>query len=213
MEYLGHPDSGNSGTSKVITSLIGANSALVNQVTYDEAAELLANARYSDLTPAEKVIYLKMIALATKPLSDQAKIVIAYFIHTGTPTTRILGAGERGGTVASFRSAFGYLPETLADWQDVLKIGNGRWPKKQSLPAENAAKIQFEKIYLREPNMKQANDNAAVTVMAYGLRPALRNTNSEKVAIKAFKYYYNIYPTSAQNWDIVRAIAYSGAKR
>jgi hypothetical protein len=61
--------------------------------------------------------------------------------------------------------------------------------------------------------MKQANDNAAVTVMAYGLRPASRNTNSEKVAINSFKYIYKKTPTSAQDWDIVRAIAYSGAKR
>jgi len=105
------------------------------------------------------------------------------------------------------------LPENLADWQDSIKIGNGRWTTKQSQIAESAAKIQFKKVYGRDANMKQTNDNAAVTVMAYGLRPALRNTNSEKVAIKAFRYYYNISPTSAANWDIVRAIAYSGAKR
>ncbi|MBI4779186.1 hypothetical protein HY797_01900 [Candidatus Falkowbacteria bacterium] len=61
--------------------------------------------------------------------------------------------------------------------------------------------------------MKQPNDNAAVTVIAYGLRPTARNTNSEKAAIKSFKTIYGHAPVSALAWDIVRAIAYSGAKR
>jgi len=49
--------------------------------------------------------------------------------------------------------------------------------------------------------------------MAYGLRPALRNQASEKIAIKAYYYFYHQNPVSASAWDIVRAIAYSGAKR
>jgi hypothetical protein len=61
--------------------------------------------------------------------------------------------------------------------------------------------------------MKNSNDNAAVTIMAYGLRPANRNTESEKTAIKSFKYIYGKNPVSAMEWDVVRAIAYSGAKR
>jgi len=61
--------------------------------------------------------------------------------------------------------------------------------------------------------MKQANDNAAVNIMAYGLRPAQRNTASEKIAILSFKYIFKKTPVSAQDWDEVRAISYSGAKR
>jgi hypothetical protein len=61
--------------------------------------------------------------------------------------------------------------------------------------------------------MKQANDNAAVNIMAYGLRPAQRNTASEKTAILSFKYIFKKTPSTAQDWDIVRAIAYSGARR
>jgi hypothetical protein len=199
--------------SDVVTSLIGAGSAVVERVTTKEAKQLVEESTYVELTEAEKKIYTKIVALATRTLTSVDKYAIAWFIHVGTPTTRILGAGERGGSVASFHSAFGRLPANQLDWQDVLKIANGRWTTQKSVTAENAAKVQFKKIYGRDPKMSNQNDNAAVTVMAYGLRPALRNTNSEKVAIKAFKYYYNVYPTSARDWDIVRAIAYSGAKR
>ncbi|MFA4937543.1 MAG: hypothetical protein WC575_04665, partial [Patescibacteria group bacterium] len=58
-----------------------------------------------------------------------------------------------------------------------------------------------------------AHDDAAITVMAYGLRPLPRNLNSEKVAIKTFKALFGTNPVSATDWDTVRAIAYSGATR
>jgi hypothetical protein len=187
-----------------ITSLIGANSASVNQVTSDEADNLLTNAQPVQFTAAEKSVYDRVIALDNKatPLTSQQKIVIAYFIHTGTPTTRILGAGERGGSVSSFQSAFGYLPVTHVDWQDVLKIGNGRWPAMENSSAIAKAQISFKKVYRRAADMKNTHDNAAVTVMAYGLRPALRNQTNEKIAIKAYRYFYGSDPVSASAWDI-----------
>jgi hypothetical protein len=61
--------------------------------------------------------------------------------------------------------------------------------------------------------MNNPKDNAAVTVMTYGLRPAIRNMDSEKSAILIFEAIYDYAPSSAQDWDIVRAIAYSGAVR
>ena len=61
--------------------------------------------------------------------------------------------------------------------------------------------------------MAEEYENAAVTVMAYGLRPKPRNLNSERAAIKNFMGIFKKIPTSATDWDAVRAIAYSGAKR
>jgi len=145
--------------------------------------------------------------------SESVISTITKFVTYGTYTTANLGAGERGGVVNSFKTAFGKLPETNNDWNDVIKIANGRWPSQTSATAENAAKVAFKKIYKRDASMANANDNAAVTVMAYGLRPTARNLNSEKAAIRSFKAIYGTNPTTAANWDIVRAIAYSGAKR
>ena len=135
------------------------------------------------------------------------------FIVYGTKSTQILGAGERAGVVSSYKKAFDKLPMTQKEWEDVVKISNGRWPNERSELAEDKANKEFIKIYKRSANMDNSNDNAAVTVMAYGLRPTQRNMDSEKAAIKSFKNIYKYSPKSALDWDIARAIAYSGATR
>ena len=61
--------------------------------------------------------------------------------------------------------------------------------------------------------MSNSQDSNAITIIAYGLRPTARNTNSEKVAINSFNYVYGHYPVSTLAWNIVRAIAYSGATK
>ncbi|MCK4554949.1 hypothetical protein KAU19_08430, partial [Candidatus Parcubacteria bacterium] len=124
-----------------------------------------------------------------------------------------LGEGERAGVVNSFKSAFENLPTTEEDWNDIIKIANGRWPGKQSEKAEERANINFRAVYLREPDRSNPHDDAAITVIAYGLRPANRNLNSEKAAIRIFKDIYGYNPEKATAWDVVRAIAYSGATR
>ena len=106
------------------------------------------------------------------------------------------------------------MPQTAADWADVIKIANGRWPSEKNEVRENKIKTEiFKTIYKRNPNMANSKDNAAVTIITYGLRPAQRNTNSEKNAILTFKDIYKKSPQSSQDWDIIRSIAYSGAKR
>jgi hypothetical protein len=204
-------------TSTILTiepiSLVGVNSETADSVSADEAKEMLVEAKYAPLSEAEKKIYLKIISLSTVTISEENKIVIANFINQGTPTTIAIGAGERGGVISSFVSAFGYLPKTEADWQDVIKIANGRWPKGENTGVLRLAKVSFKTIYQRNANLKNANDNAAITVMAYGLRPAQRNLNSEKAAIKSYRAIFKRDPLTARAWDAVRAIAYSGAKR
>ena len=135
------------------------------------------------------------------------------FIVYGTQSTKILGAGERAGVVNSYKAAFGKLPVGQDEWEDVLKIANGRWPSVKNIEAEIRALGSFTKIYKRLPNYANSHDEAAIKVMAYGLRPTDRNLDSEKAAIKSFKHIYKNNPTSTVDWDIVRAIAYSGATR
>lgn len=161
----------------------------------------------------KKYLQALIKGLKAGALTDEQKSALIEFITYGTETTKVLGAGERAGTANSYKAAFGKLPKTEADWADAIKIANGRWPNQRSTTAETGAKTSFKKIYGREANMDNQNDNAAVTVMAYGLRPSNRNLNSEKAAILAFKYFIKHAPVSAIDWDTVRAIAYSGAKR
>jgi len=63
--------------------------------------------------------------------------------------------------------------------------------------------------------MNNANDNAAVTVMAYGLRQKAenRNLNSEKSGIQTFKGIYGHTPQTTEEWNIMQAITYSGSSR
>jgi hypothetical protein len=106
------------------------------------------------------------------------------------------------------------LPVLAEEWQDVIKIANGRWPTEKNTASEERVKTAaFRQIYKRDPDMNNANDNAAVTVMSYGLRPAQRNLESEKNAIRIYRDIFKAAPASAESWDMVRAIAYSGAKR
>jgi hypothetical protein len=191
------------------TSGSGAENSLAGEATFTYSRD-----QFISLTEANKTLYLKIISLGDGKLNDQAKKALALFIQEGTGSTRVLGAGERAGAVGSYFAAFGALPKDKASWIDVIKIGNGRWPGQTSAKAEAAAEKIFKTIYLRAPKRKENKyDNNAVSVIAYGLRPAKRNLNSEKAAIKSFKYIFKRAPSKANDWDVVRAIAYSGAKR
>ena len=195
-------------------SLFGLNSEIADCVSLREAKIAHSHNQNVALSDNEKRLYRKIApAESLNRLTLSHKYSLAYFINSYTDTTKILGSGERAGVVNSYRSAFNKLPQTVSDWQDIIKIANGRWPSQTSEQAENKAKTEFKKVYLRNPNMENPNDNAAVTVIAYGLRPANRNMDSEKAGIVIFKNIYGYNPESAVDWDVVRAIAYSGAER
>lgn len=138
---------------------------------------------------------------------------ITNFLTYGTKTTLSLGASERAGILNSYKAAYNKLPKTEEEWRDLIKIGNGRWPSQISPMAEKRAAMNFKIVYKRNPNMKDTNDNAAVTIMAYGLRPLPRNLDSERIAIDIFIKIYGYMPVKATAWDVVRAIAYAGVKR
>ena len=148
-------------------------------------------------------------------LSDATKEKITSFVHYGTESTQILGAGERAGSVASFVAAFGKDPVTAADLEDIIKIANGRFPSQTNPEREAAVAFSFRRVYKRAPDRANSYDNAAIIIMAYGLRQeeGRRNLASERAAIGTFASIYKKIPSSTLEWDIVRAIAYSGAAR
>lgn len=192
------------------------NDASIAYTSGSDLTTLLAHNNVSINIEAQKKgmeKYIPNLTSGIENLTNENKYAVNNFIVYGTISTRILGAGERAGVVNSYKKAFGKLPITQSEWEDCIAIGNGRWPGEKSEKAEGDAKVEFKKVYKRDADMNNANDNAAVTVMAYGLRPSNRNLESEKVAIKTFEHIYEYAPSSALDWDIVRAIAYSGATR
>ncbi|MDP2656502.1 MAG: Ig-like domain-containing protein [bacterium] len=158
----------------------------------------------------ESTIVARVVSSLT-PAATKAQVL--NFVTYGTPTTVVLGAGERAGVVNSFEAAFGYVPTSSGDWEDVIKIANGRWPGTLNAKREKAVIGSFKKVYLRDADLSNPHDQAAIAVMAYGLRSDKRNLKSEAAAIKSFRAIYKKVPVSAAEWDVVRAIAYSGAIR
>lgn len=195
-------------------NLYGVDSETVEIVTADEAAKVLACQGVTTLSAANQAVYNKIIGNYGSDLSASAILSIKCFIQNGTQTTTRLGAGERAGVLNSFAAAFAKMPATETDWQDVVKIANGRWPKQRNAAYEEQMKTgPFVKVYKRSPNMSKPADSSAVVIMTYGLLPVNRNMNSEKASILTFKAIYGYSPLSALDWNIARAIAYSGAVR
>lgn len=193
---------------------------------YKSESEMIFRAEVTELMPAVGVTVRNHLgeSLSRNTLKTKLKIdidslplnqqyALTNFITYGSQSTAWLGWGERAGVLNSYRSAFGKLPSTAQDWQDIIKIGNGRWPNARSATSEAKSLKIFKNIYKRDAKRSNKNDDAAVIVIAYGLRPNKRNFNSEKAAILSFRAIYGYPPTGATDWDVVRAIAYSGAKR
>lgn len=151
-----------------------------------------------------------------KTLTSNMQSAIKTFITYGVDeNTKKLGEGERAAVINSYEAAFDKLPQTEAELIDVIKIANGRFPSITSNDAEQQAKKQFYKIYNRVADMNNANDAAAIKVMAYGLRQKAqnRNLNSEKTGIKTFKAIFGNYPKTTEEWNTMQAITYSGATK
>lgn len=132
------------------------------------------------------------------------------FVIDGTDSTAKLGAGERAGVINSYKSAFDKLPESQADWEDIIRISNNQMPLITNPAAEDRAKKEFKKVYQREADIKNLSDQTAINFMAYGLRPDGRDLDSERAGLRVFVGIYKYLPASALDWDIIRAIAYSG---
>ncbi|MFA5131189.1 MAG: hypothetical protein WC467_02080 [Patescibacteria group bacterium] len=195
-----------------ILSVINNESIMLAGGSVEAIVGAVSGTRDMTLEGTYSVRYVNPL-VGTKSLSAAALNTLNYFIVYGTPSTLKLGAGERAGVLGSYAAAYGKLPVTAAQWSDLLKIASGRWPSELSASAEAQAKIEFAKVYNRAANMSNNKDANAVTIIAYGLRPTSRNTKSEQTAILSFRYVYAHAPINSLAWNIVRAIAYSGAAR
>ncbi|HOZ53594.1 MAG TPA: hypothetical protein PK142_02865 [bacterium] len=163
-----------------------------------------------------KIIKINFNNQTEETVSINTSFFINNFINNGVDNNTIrLGKGERMAVISSYQLAFGKMPESDMEINDVIKIANGRWPSITNLNAENKAKNEFKNIYKRAANMNNANDNAAITIMAYGLRQRAenRNLNSESAGLKTFRAIYNRLPQNTNDWNILQAITYSGATR
>jgi len=199
----------------------------INQITLREAQDLMNKTEYVINYPEPDWLIKELKEQVIDDLSRQGQEVPAasvktatIFIYEGTENSRHIGFGERMSVIKSFYYVFDRFPISELDWQDVIKISAGRWPIQRNLDKENQMKRVFEKIYLRQPDMNNTNDNAMITVVTYGLRPQKIDYEKQKIAHRyATSLYFEnkiIQPGNKdwdKMWNIIRGIAYSGAIR
>jgi|GEM_PF-4883626 len=171
-----------------------------------------------------------VIAKAEIKLKTEEKAKVDNFITYGTQLTLKLGAGERAGVLRSFSAACdGRLPVTDAEWEAALRIANGRFPSlKECTATKDRAFTNFKLVYKRDANQNNANDAAAINIMQFGLLPTKQvkqddgsyktvpNREVEKRETPALQTFYNLYgyyPNKVTAWNVLKAIAYSGAVR
>lgn len=99
-----------------------------------------------------------------------------------------------------------------SDLKEFTTLGN--LFEKDEFKETKAGEI-FQKIYLREPNPSNRFDNNAVSIIAYGIKQRAENRSLSK-EFRALTIYVTIFralPSLSEEWNVLHAIAYSGAKR
>jgi hypothetical protein len=184
-------------------------------VASNKVENVLGNINATRNLAEEKTVvekYTKPLIRGIDRLTASNTHAITNFIAYGTKNTEELGAGERAGVLNSYKSTFGKLPAIQGEWEDVIRVGANIFPNVTNSAAEDKAKKEFRKIFRRDADVENSSDKTAINTIAYGLRPDQRNLDSERVGIGVFTATYNYLPTSAFDWDIIRAIAYSGVE-
>lgn len=163
-----------------------------------------------------EITYLKNLQKGVQPVSTEAKQSINNFITYGVDqNTKDLGTKERAAVVSAYKAAFNKLPANANDLAEAVKIANGENPDQVSASAEAKARAEFKKIYGRDADVNKVEEAGAIKIIAYGLRMVAntRNLAAEKAALKTFAQIYKHTPKNDWEWNIVRAIAYSGVKK
>jgi len=180
----------------------------INMPVDDFVAEV-GRKRNSETETYIKEKYLSILTNGGAEPDNADRII--YFIAYGTKSTIRHGEGERTGVINSYKSAFNKLPKSAEEWIDVIRIANGCTPIAVSPESESIAAARFFDAYGRNADLTVENDQGAIDVISYGLRPSVRDLERERVGIKLFRAIFNKIPGLARAWDIVRSFAYSGA--
>ncbi|MDD4333076.1 MAG: hypothetical protein PHT51_03095, partial [Patescibacteria group bacterium] len=159
---------------------------------------------------------------------------VKYVAYGYTPATKDINAEKYA--VGKFVSIYKKLPSTSADWNIVAALA---YSGKETIPAATPATTtttktttattttttttdsaeltdaqvaigNFGKIYGRLP--KEAADWLWIKYAVNGYTPTTKDVEAEKDAIDEFIDVFKYLPKVQTDWNIVAAIAYSGAE-
>ena len=208
---------GSTTVSRFTTATVGTQTTTEGNQTTGEgttSGSSTPSGNQPDNKPEAQSAAAKVTAILGHAPSTSAEWALVNFIAYGSgPASIKAGSGERESTIRDFFGIFGKLPATDSQWSDVEKILNGERPVARNLTIEQNALKDFTKVYRRLPDFKNPEDKKAFEYMAYHMRVPQRNLAKEVEAISAFKSIYGRTPSSMNDWAVMRAIAYSGAKR
>ncbi len=225
-EYYQCSDNNNWQTIKEVTK--EAYKPKEHLVDISKKAKLLKNNQLDEILAELKELrslvreqqaelkYLRSLAGELRSLASEMRSAVQNFVTYGVDeNTKRLGEGERAAVIYSYKEAFGKLPNNETELEDAIKIANGRWPSKRNKAIEQRAIRKFQEIYHRLPNFELPSDDAAITIMSYGLRQRAENRNlkSEQQGIGIYHDIFNTLPETTYDWNVMQAITYSGATR
>lgn len=191
--------------------VITENEALY--VNADVQAMLNHLGKSRDLAMEEYYNRVLVPKVVPKDLAPSLLSAVQNFVNYGTKSNQRLGHGERAGALNSFRAFHGHVPANECEWQEVIRIANTKLPSELDQAREQEIlKTTFPEIYQREAR-NSALDTIAKQMMAYGIRPQIRDLKAETEALKVYKKIYRKLPSTASEWDANRALAYSGLEQ
>ena len=111
--------------------------------------------------------------------------------------------------MSSYKKALFKVPETMTDWEDVIRIANNKLPVERNYMAEDwVVSEYFIPIYGRYPEVDIESDVRIVSIMTYGLRPGKRNMRIEKENKKIFESIFGRKVETNNDWDAIRGMTY-----
>jgi len=142
------------------------------------------------------------------------------FVCYGTKSTDALGTGERAGVIYSFEQAFGRMPSSTEDWNDVIRISTNQVPVQRNASAEQKVKglglsadlsaialAKVEALY-SERRRSEGFGETDILSITYGLRPEKRDLELEIQGISKFVDIFGKLPSNTMDWNILRSLVY-----
>ncbi|MBP7134044.1 hypothetical protein KBA73_02405 [Patescibacteria group bacterium] len=161
----------------------------------------------------------QLIPTPTPPLATQPSIepsipttppnTLEVFLRSGTtPSTKILGSGERLALLKDARETMG---RTDIPVEDLERMAEGKIPKTRNLIIERTlaprALATFKALYNHAPNFNIPSENLAWNTLMYRIRFP-RDLKQESQGIQKFKQTFKKTPSDPFQWAVVRVLGY-----
>ncbi len=142
-----------------------------------------------------------------KVYGGQLDLYSRFIAYGVSKATRQLGERERRAVVRDLLQTIGYA----ATAEDFHLVAIGARPRSRNLTKEQAqlplVRAAFRRIYRRDPNFRNANENLAWNALMYRIRLS-RDLERERKGISSYRSLFRKTPVTPLEWATVRVLAY-----